>query len=328
MVSDPILVRTATCATCWTGPRGSAHGAGGAARCRPGGYRSPRRATYRGCANCALTLPDVRLENPPSEPRLVREILGHAGVTGRIGLIGAQALEHGVYAELVAADDHWTVEAADELLQASDSARTRTRWRACDARRPSATRCLPSWRMRSARRICRRRLRQRVVAAVIMTYACDFGHTLRTLCIGEPSDDHVRAWRAVAEAQSEAAARLMPGENARLVPLAAEDVLFQHFPEGREGDRLRFQSTHFIGLDDAEYPTALTSRAAEPRSHVCRYPTVERLCARSRHDHRDPPEHLPAQHRPRRCGRYLRVTPTGAERLTTYPLDLQVIDPR
>ncbi len=168
----------------------------------------------------------------------------------------------------------------------------------------------------------------RVVASVTITYAGYYGHTLRTFCIGDPTAEHQQAWSAVAEAQAAVATSLRPGENARQLPLIAEDVLFEHFPTARQGDRRRFQPTHFIGLDYAEYPTALTSR---PPQH-------DRELADTR-----PPSDFPlvagmtVEVHPNICppgvglaatGDVFVVGDGGGEKLTTYSSELQVVTPR
>ena len=169
---------------------------------------------------------------------------------------------------------------------------------------------------------------QRVVASVTMTYAGYYGHTLRTYCIGDPTAEHRRAWQAVAEAQAVVAARLRPGENARLLPLIAEDVLFAHFSDARHGDRRRFQPTHFIGLDYAEYPTALTSR---PPQHdreladtrpLADYPLSVGMTIEVHPNVCPPAIGLAA------LGDVFVVGDAGGERLTTYPSALQVVTPR
>ncbi len=168
-----------------------------------------------------------------------------------------------------------------------------------------------------------------MVAAIIMTYAGYYGHALRMFTIGEPTEEHSRVWRAVHEAQNTAAALLRPGANARLVPLAAEEVLFEHFPDAREGDRLRFQVSHFIGLDYAEYPTSATSR---PPSHgrslsttqvtPIDYSLAEGMTMEIHPNVRPPGLGLGT------VGDIFVVGPDGGERLTTFPTALQTITPR
>jgi Xaa-Pro aminopeptidase len=169
---------------------------------------------------------------------------------------------------------------------------------------------------------------QRVVASVTMTYAGYYGHVLRTYCIGDPTPEHERAWRTVADAQSAMCARLQPGENARELPLEGERVLFETYPEAREGDRLRFQPTHFIGLDYAEYPTALSSRP----------PTHDRELADLRPlSDFDLLENMTIELHPNVCppdvglaavGDIFVVGPSGGRRLTHYPVELQSVSPR
>jgi Xaa-Pro aminopeptidase len=168
-----------------------------------------------------------------------------------------------------------------------------------------------------------------VVAAIIMTYAGYYGHTLRMFSIGEPTEEHIRVWSVVHDAQNAAAALLRPGANARLVPPAAEDVLFDHFPDAREGDRLRFQVSHFIGLDYAEYPTAVTSRPpshgrsrANTRMMPIDYPLEEGMTMEIHPNLRPPGLGLGA------VGDIFVVGPDGGERLTKFPTTLQTITPR
>jgi Xaa-Pro aminopeptidase len=169
---------------------------------------------------------------------------------------------------------------------------------------------------------------QRVVASVTMTYAGYYGHVLRTYCIGDPTPEHERAWRAVADAQAAMCAQLRPGNNARELPLEGERVLFDAFPEARDGDRLRFQPTHFIGLDYAEFPTALSSR---PPMH-----DRELADLRPLGDFALLPDMTIELH-PNVCppnvglaavGDIFVVGADGGRRLTRYPSGLQVISPR
>lgn len=168
-----------------------------------------------------------------------------------------------------------------------------------------------------------------VVAAVIMTYAGYYGHTLRMFSIGEPAAEHLRVWQAVHAAQDAAAALLRPGVNARLIAPAAEDVLFSHFPEAREGDRLRFQPAHFIGLDYAEYPTAVVGgqpahwRALHDVQAAPGDFTLEAGMTMEIHPNVRPPGlGLGA------IGDIFVVQPDGGARLTTFPTTIQVITPR
>jgi Xaa-Pro aminopeptidase len=161
-----------------------------------------------------------------------------------------------------------------------------------------------------------------------MTYAGYYGHVLRTYCIGDPTPEHEQAWRTVADAQGAMCARLRPGENARELPLEAERVLFESFPEARESDRLRFQPTHFIGLDYAEYPTALSSR---PPMHDRRLADLRPLAdfgllanmTIELHPNLCPPDLGLAA-----VGDIFVVGPDGGRRLTRYPLELQSVSPR
>jgi Xaa-Pro aminopeptidase len=171
-------------------------------------------------------------------------------------------------------------------------------------------------------------LGQRVVASVTMTYAGYYGHVLRTYSIGDPTPEHEHAWRAVADAQAAMCERLRPGYNARELPLAAEQVLFDAFPEARDGDRLRFQPTHFIGLDYAEYPTALSSR---PPMHdreladlrpLSDFPLLADMTIELHPNVCPPNVGLAA------VGDIFVVVPDGGLRLTRYPSGLQVISPR
>lgn len=168
-----------------------------------------------------------------------------------------------------------------------------------------------------------------VVAAIIMTYAGYYGHALRMFSLGEPSEDHVRVWRAVHEAQEATAALLRPGTNARLLAPTAEEVMFRRFPDAREGDRLRFQVCHFIGLDYAEYPT---SRVGSPPSHG-RYfadppatpedfPLDEGMTIEVHPNVRPVGLGLGA------VGDIFVVTPRGGERLTRFPTEFRAVSPR
>jgi Xaa-Pro aminopeptidase len=314
---------------------------------------------------------DVRLVDPPDQGVLVRNVLEHRKVRGRVGLVGAGPLDHLVYADLIASHPDFTFESSDDLVNrqrvSKDGyalARLRRAATICDTmfgeladalRTPG----LPVWRAQALLNAVafaagaetsvnwivagvepdRTRGRreenmapiepgQRVVASVTMTYAGYYGHTLRTYCIGEPTTEHQRAWRAVAEAQAAVAARLRPGENARLLPLVAEDVLFEHFPAARQGDRRRFQPTHFIGLDYAEYPTTLTSRPPQHDRELADsrplgdYPLGAGMTIEVHPNICPPGIGLAA------LGDIFVVGDDGGERLTTYPSELQIVTPR
>jgi Xaa-Pro aminopeptidase len=167
-----------------------------------------------------------------------------------------------------------------------------------------------------------------VVAGIYLVYAGYYGHTLRTLSIGEPSEDMLRVRRAVSDAQQAAAGLLKPGISARIPPATADETLFRHFPEVREGDRLRFRTCHFIGLDYSESPTAKT--IAQPPAWSC----VGNLAAdlvdlpleagmtMEIHPNTRPPGFGFAA-----VGDVFVVTPDGGQSLTTFPRDLQVISP-
>lgn len=167
-----------------------------------------------------------------------------------------------------------------------------------------------------------------VVAAVIMTYAGYFGHALRMFSIGEPAEEQLRVWSVVHEAQERAAALLRPGVSAGLVAPAAEEVLFSHFPDAREGDVRRFQVAHFIGLDYAEYPTALIGRRLGEKvgaDGAGEAPDVmfERGMTMEIHPNVRPPGMgLGA------VGDIFLVGSEGGERLTAFPTDMQAITPR
>jgi Xaa-Pro aminopeptidase len=314
---------------------------------------------------------DVRLVDPGAQGRLVRRVLEQRNVRGRIGLIGAGPLDHGVYAELTMPHSSWTFASSDELLNrqrvVKDGyalARLRRAAAICDTMfgelaEALRTPDLPVWKaqallsavaftegaetslnwivagVRPDRTRGRREenmapiLRgQRVVASVTITYAGYYGHTLRTYCIGDPSAEHERAWQAVADAQTAVAAGLRPAENARLLPLVAEDVLFEHFPDARHGDRRRFQPTHFIGLDYAEYPTALTSRPPQHDRELADtrplgdYPLSAGMTIEVHPNVCPPGVGLAA------LGDIFIVGEDGGERLTTYPSALQIVTPR
>ena len=59
---------------------------------------------------------EVYLEGPGAQPRVARALLERRGITGRIGLIGVQALPHGAYADMLAPDPRWAFEPIDEVL--------------------------------------------------------------------------------------------------------------------------------------------------------------------------------------------------------------------
>jgi Xaa-Pro aminopeptidase len=169
---------------------------------------------------------------------------------------------------------------------------------------------------------------QRVVASVTMTYAGYYGHVVRTYSIGDPIPEHERAWHAVAKAQVAMCARLHPGNNAREVPLEGERVLFDAFPEAREGDRLRFQPTHFIGLDYAEYPTALSSRPPMHDRELADLGPLSDFALQADMTIELHPNVCPPNVGLAAVGDIFVVGPNGGRRLTRYPSGLHVVSPR
>jgi Xaa-Pro aminopeptidase len=167
-----------------------------------------------------------------------------------------------------------------------------------------------------------------VVASIVLTYAGHYGHTVRMFSIGEPSDECMDVWQSVHDAETSAAASLRPGANARLIPLIAESELFRHFPEAREGDRRRFQPTHFIGLDYIEYPTELTSR---PPQHDRSVPDTRALidypleAGMTMEIH---PNVQPAGLGLGAVGDIFVVSPTGGQALTSFPTEVQIVRQR
>jgi Xaa-Pro aminopeptidase len=167
-----------------------------------------------------------------------------------------------------------------------------------------------------------------VVAAAIIIQGGFYGHTLRTFTIGEPADVHRRVYAAVQEAQDAAAAALRPGLSAAGPTRAAEEAMFRHFPDAREGDRLRFQPCHYIGQDYAEYPTALVSRppnhgrALGPGALPAGDLALEAGMTIELHPNLRPPGLGLAS-----VGDIFAVTPNGGERLSSYPAELIVIEP-
>lgn len=167
-----------------------------------------------------------------------------------------------------------------------------------------------------------------VICAAIITQGGYYGHALRTFTIGEPAEDHLRVYRAVSEAQDAAAATLRPGISARMPTVAAEEVMFRHFPDAREGDRLRFQPTHYIGQDYAEYPTALVSRPpTHDRAIVAGEPTFVDIPLQVGMTIENHPNLRPPGLGFSCIGDIFVVTPTGGERLSKYPAELGVIEP-
>jgi Xaa-Pro aminopeptidase len=132
----------------------------------------------------------------------------------------------------------------------------------------------------------------------------------------------------VTEAQEAARQVLRPGLSARLPAATADEVLFRHFPEARDGDRLRFRSCHFIGLDYSESPTAQT--IAQPPAWSCvggladdliDLPLEANMTMEIHPNTRPPGLGFGA------VGDIFVVTPDGGEPLTSFPRDLQAIKP-
>jgi Xaa-Pro dipeptidase len=157
-----------------------------------------------------------------------------------------------------------------------------------------------------------------VVAGIILIYEGYYGHTLRMLTVGEPAPAHRQLWQAVADAQQTAAALLKPGVGISQPNAAAEQVLFRHLPEARRTDKIRFRPCHFIGMDYAEYPTALISPdPAEQEAMVLQAGMTMEV-----HPNIRPPELGFGA-----LGDVFVVTPQGGERLTAFPPEIFVVEP-
>jgi Xaa-Pro aminopeptidase len=315
---------------------------------------------------------EVYLEGPGLQPRLARTLLERREIRGRIGLIGAQALPHGAYGELLAPDPRWAFEHVDEVLHRQRTvkdgialARLRRAAAICDTMFEALQDALrvpgmPVWkaqatmqavaeldgaetvsgwmsagtepdrtRTRREENLAPLRPGDRVTASIIMTYAGYYGHALRMFTIGDPTAQHERVWRAVSEAQTAALGLLRPGENARLIAPGAEEVLFRHFPDAREGDRRRFQVAHFTGLDYAEFPTAIVGRApghdrffSAPAPRFQDFPLEAGMTIELHPNVWAPGLGFGA------VGDVFLVTPDGGERLNRFPTGLQAVTPR
>jgi Xaa-Pro aminopeptidase len=123
--------------------------------------------------------------------------------------------------------------------------------------------------------------------------------------------------------------RLRAGVDARRVPLAAEEVMFDHFPAARDGDQRRFQVSHFIGADYAEYPSAITAAVPSlgrffpsPEPRLVEFP-LEVGMTMELHPNVCPPGLGFGS-----VGDVFRVGEHGAERLTSYPVEMRIVEPR
>jgi Xaa-Pro aminopeptidase len=216
----------------------------------------------------------------------------------------------------------WKAQATMQAVAELEGAESVTGWMSA-GREPDRT------RTRREENLAPLRPGDRVTASIIMIYAGYYGHALRMFTIGDPTPAHERVWRAVSEAQSAAAGRLRPGENARLITPTAEEVLFRHFPGAREGDRRRFQVAHFTGLDYAEYPTGIVGRApghdrffAGPAPDLQDFPLEAGMTIELHPNVWVPGLGFGA------VGDVFLVTPAGAERLNRFPTGLQAVTPR
>ena len=164
-----------------------------------------------------------------------------------------------------------------------------------------------------------------VVVGIILVYRGYFGHTLRMLTVGQPSENHLRLWKAVSEAQESAAGYLKPGTDISLPNITAEKVLFEHFPEAREMDKIRFRPCHFIGTDYAEYPSSeiKTLDSLSGSSDLANEFTLQPGMTMEIHPNVRPP-HLGFGS----VGDVFLVTEKGGERLTGSSNRLIVVEPR
>ncbi|MCC7370116.1 MAG: M24 family metallopeptidase [Chloroflexi bacterium] len=167
-----------------------------------------------------------------------------------------------------------------------------------------------------------------VITGLYLIYGGYYGHALRMFTVGEPDESHQRTWQAVFDAQSAAAALLTPGSSARAPGLAADAELFRHFPEARETDRVRFRSSHFIGLDYSEYPTSKTIAQPDTASYLgglssalVDLPMQADMTIELHPNICPPGVGLGA------LGDIFRVTRGGGERLTTFPSEICVVRP-
>ena len=98
-------------------------------------------------------------------------------------------------------------------------------------------------------------------------------------------------------------------------------------PLEREGDRLRFQPCHYIGQDYAEYPTSLVSLPPQHGRAIGLNATFVELPIESNMTMEIHPNLRPPGLGFSCVGDIYVSTPTGGERLSKYPSDLQVLEP-
>lgn len=314
---------------------------------------------------------DLRCEPSRNHGRLARVALDQRGIKGRIGLLGASELSHGLYSELTAAtdDNRWQFEAADVLLDEQRMvkdeiglARMRRAAAICDVIFETLAEALkspgrPVWQLQALAnsvgqlegaefvwnwmvgapkpdRTRRRPEENRrvvepgdcVITGLYLIYAGYYGHALRMFTVGEPADTHRRVWQAAFDAQEEAAPLLKPGLSARAPGQAADAALFRHFPEAKETDRVRFRSSHFIGLDYSEYPTAKTIAQPDTASYLGGLSS--QLVDMPLHQNMTielHPNICPSELGLGALGDVFLVTPNGGARLTTFPSDICVV---
>jgi Xaa-Pro aminopeptidase len=167
-----------------------------------------------------------------------------------------------------------------------------------------------------------------VITGLYLIYGGYYGHALRMFTVGEPAESHRRVWQAAYDAQEAAAPLLKPGLSARAPGQAADAALFRHFPAAKTTDRVRFRSSHFIGLDYSEYPTAKTIAQPDTASYLGGLSSqlvdmpLQQNMTIELHPNICPPElGLGA------LGDIFLVTPDGGKRLTTFPSELCVVRP-
>lgn len=316
---------------------------------------------------------DLRCEPSRNHGWLARIALDQAGITGRIGLLGAGELTHAVYSELTAPteDGRWQFEGADTLLDEQRMvkdeiglARMRRAAAICDVIFDRLAEALrgpgrPVWQLQALANAVgqlegaefvwnwmvgapkpdrtRRRPEENrrvvqpgdcVITGLYLIYGGYYGHALRMFTVGEPAESHRLTWQAAFDAQEAAAPLLKPGLSARAPGQAADAALFRHFPEARTTDRVRFRSSHFIGLDYSEYPTSKTIAQPDTASYLGGLSSqlvdmpLQQNMTIELHPNICPPElGLGA------LGDIFLVTPGGGRRLTTFPSELCVVRP-
>ncbi|MGD8562351.1 MAG: M24 family metallopeptidase, partial [Desulfarculaceae bacterium] len=98
---------------------------------------------------------------------------------------------------------------------------------------------------------CRRipQERDQVLASVFVLYKGHWGHSIRTGALGRPSQIQEQVFEAVLEVSEKSLQLMQPGKDLNEVPLHAEMIIRERFPEIKSMDIYKLKTGHSLGLD-------------------------------------------------------------------------------